>query len=252
MQGGSAEAAMTLDRVISDAEAADLPGYAVLLASLKAEALMHRGQAAAAQDTAVRYALKHPAYGMDLIIQAGLYALLDDNPTSAVAILRRAFSDQTGGRREEIRTIILWADMLKSPQDARAGRVLQEGRVPEDLYWRSYMELQAGWIELLEGHAPQARRALAPAVRAADMDHHAAGYFLASILTGAFDAKEFDSYMERSGARPEYMLWLGALGKGDTVEAARHWALLQEDAYHTPDSALMLALLGRIKKAYGM
>lgn len=252
LQGGSAEAAGALDRLITEAEAADLPGYAVLLASLKAEALMRQGKADAAQDTAVRYALKHPAYGMDLFIQAGLYALLDDNPPSAVAILRRASSDQTGGRREEIRTIIQWAAMLQSPQGARAGFVLQEDRVPKDLYWRSYMELQAGWIELLEGRAPQARAALAPAIRASDMDHHATGYFLASILIGAFDAKEFDSYMERSGARPEYMLWIGALGKGDTSEAARHWMLLKEDAYHTPDSALMLALLTRVKTVYGL
>jgi hypothetical protein len=252
MQGGADRALARLDRLLGDSQKTGLFGDTVLFASLKAEAFLRLGRSDEAARTALAWAEKFPGYGMDLNIQAALGLMMDGKASAAVRILQDVSNDSYGGRREEIRTVLIWAAMLDSAEKGRTALEYEGALIPSGLYWKRYAQMQEGWIRLLENHPEKARELLAPALKMDGMENHAAGYFLARLLDRSFDASEFDAYMKQVQVSPEYLLWLGAAGRHDAAEAARHWMLLKEDAWHTPDSALMLALLNRFKSLHKM
>jgi hypothetical protein len=187
---------------------------------------------------------------MDLLIQAAMGLLLNSNASGAVRILKGASNESFGGRREEIRTVLIWAAILESREAGRKVQEYEAELIPPGPYWKPYAKMQAGWLHLLEKDPKKAGDILAPALGQDGMENHAAGYFMSKLAAHAFDASEFDAYLKRAKISPAYLLWLGALGRGDSAEASRQWTLLKEDAYHTPDSALMLALLNRVRTIY--
>ncbi len=250
LQGDGAAARPRAGLARERAVLAGLAGHGALFAALEAEADAVAGDFRRASETARERAGHFPGCDQDLLIKAALYALIDGDALRAGELLEGVSAEGLGSRRDEVRTLVVWAALLRSPREGRATLHLQQTLLGSGPYWGPYMAFQEGWAALLEGDAAAARAVLAPALRAEGMEHHAAGHFLALIAEGAFDAEAFDAYLASAGVHPAYLEWVGAVGKGEAKAAERHRALLEADAVHAPDSALMLALMNRVPTVY--
>jgi hypothetical protein len=250
LQGGGDEGRARLETLVPRAAAAGLAGYAALFTSLRAESLARRGDWRGASLAAEAGAARFPGFDQDLRIQAALCALRVGEAARAGDLLAGISSEYMVSRRDEVRTLVAWAAMAGSPGAGRAALAAVRPLLGSGPYWGPYMDLQAGWADLLEGRADRAADALRPALSLSGMEHHATGYFLSAAVSGTFDPGSFEAYLRLAGTRPEYLLWAGAAGAGNADKAGRHWALLEQDAFHSPDSMLMLALLLKVRDRY--
>ncbi|HPR64877.1 MAG TPA: serine/threonine-protein kinase [Thermoanaerobaculia bacterium] len=246
LQGGQAsEALADIDRYAAEAESFGLEGYRVLFEWLRGEALFRRGDIDGALDHGRALAETIPTYALEARFHAGFYAYLAGRyDEAAESWLKGAQLDGMGaGKIYEAYVNAGFAMLLGSADPATVEQTLDlhATLVPGGIY-RDAIGLQKGWIPLLKGDASGAAEILKPALHRTDQDLHAAGYFLAAMAAGTYDPAVMETYLAR-GARPLFLLYLQALGRGDRETARQTWTLIETRAPHDPDLALAVPLI---------
>jgi hypothetical protein len=228
-----------------------LAGWAVVMEWLGAEQLARRGRTEEAVNRCDTLLDAHPAQAQELPIWAGYYRYLAGDFAGA----RKAWLEHPsavlvgGGKQWELYPASLFAAMLEGEPVERLGVMAEEwsaGMAP-GYYWRRFLEMQKGWIPLLRGDPTAAIPIFKGALIEASFEPHAAGYFLARILTGTYDPAEMEAYAGKQGGNPLYLQWIAALGAGDREGARRLWSVLEREAWESQDTALMVPVINRLR-----
>ena len=127
--------------------------------------------------------------------------------------------------------------------DERIPAAPDESFLIENSYWSSFCDHYPGWKALWNGRAGEAKGLLRASLDQVGMEFHAAGYFLAAYLSDSFDPETINAYVKSNGAQPPFLLWVGALGKGDLIEARKHWGTFVLQVPHIQDYALMYGVI---------
>jgi len=250
--GRFAEAGDLIAQTRHECRAYGLTGHAVLCDGLDSERLARQGR----WDEAVRLcsetASRYPAYAHEFPLLAGFHRYLQGEfPEAREIWLGNPATIHVGANKQwEAYTYAVYTSLLSgaAPETLRDEISTYQNNIPEDNYWRRYLDVQKGWIPLLHGDFDAAASALKPALDEGGYEHHAAGYFLARVLAGTYDPAELEGYAGKRGGNPLYLQWVAALGTGDREGARRLWSALEREAWESQDTALMVPVMRKMKR----
>jgi hypothetical protein len=252
LRGGRFEEASTLiARTRAECLDCGLTGQAVLFEGLEGERLARLGRWDEAVQQCSNTAHLYPAYAQEFPLLAGFYRYLQgDYAAARDAWLGNPGTIHIGANKHwEAYTYAVYASLLMGEPAGRIEAMIAsyQANMPEGNYWRRYLDLQKGWIPLLHGDPSSAYLVLRASLEEGGFEHHAAGYFLASILAGTYDPREMSAYAGAVGGNPLFLQWIAAVGAGREDSASRLWITLKDEAFSNQEVALMVPVLDRLR-----
>jgi serine/threonine protein kinase len=245
------EAASLIEETRRIAEESGLQGWELVMKWLDAERLAREGDIEGAVKKCFSLVKEHPTRAQELPVWAGYYRYLaGDFAGARTTWLGHPSAALVGGGKEwELYPACVFASLLEGVPDDRLRAMIEEysAGMEQGYYWRRFLAMQRGWIPLLRGDPAAAIPVLKGALTEPSFEPHAAGYFLARILTGTYDPAEMEAYAGKQGGNPLYLQWIAAVGVGDRDRAKQCWRAIELEAWESQDTALMVPVINRLR-----